>query len=62
MDAPMRMDRARNLVDFNDVRIGKDGRVYVAYSDGWDNCTQPWHVEGRGVKGRAGNTVKVIVP
>ena len=51
MDGPMCMDGARNLLDFNDVQIGRDGRAYVAYSDGCDaNCTQPWQSRGAALR------------
>ena len=51
MDGPLCLDGARNLLDFIDVQLAKDGRAYVAYPDGCDNaCARPWQSRGDDLK------------
>lgn len=44
---------ARNLLDFIDIAVGPDGRVYISYSDGCkDPCPMP--AQSRGAEGMVG--------
>lgn len=43
MEGPLCLGGSRNLLDFNDVQFGPDGRVYATYTDGClDDCSAAW--------------------